>query len=175
MVNTWQGEFPWQNLLTDGHEGTSPVGSFPPNGYGLFDMAGNVWEWTTDWYQPRGSNPMVQVCCLSSVNPRITSPEKSYDPRQPAVSDPAQGRQGRLASLRAELLLSLQTGGEAAADDRYGDGPHGLSLCDSIARPLKIKNLGAFPKAPECYYEIETGHLSVMLALPLRLNSLIDR
>ena len=40
MVNSWQGEFPWQNLLTDGYEGTSPVGSFPPNGYGLFDMAG---------------------------------------------------------------------------------------------------------------------------------------
>ena len=50
MANTWQGEFPWQNLLTDRHEGTSPVKSFPPNGYGLHDMAGNVWEWTTDYF-----------------------------------------------------------------------------------------------------------------------------
>jgi formylglycine-generating enzyme required for sulfatase activity len=52
MANTWQGEFPWQNLKTDGYEGTSPVGSFPPNGYGLYDMAGNVWEWTTDFFTP---------------------------------------------------------------------------------------------------------------------------
>ena len=51
MANFWQGEFPWQNLREDGFEGTSPVGSFPPNGYGLVDITGNVWEWTTDWYR----------------------------------------------------------------------------------------------------------------------------
>ena len=56
MANTWQGDFPWRNLLLDGYEGTSPVGAFPANGFGLHDMAENVWEWTADWYVPRSEN-----------------------------------------------------------------------------------------------------------------------
>jgi formylglycine-generating enzyme required for sulfatase activity len=69
MANTWQGEFPWQNLCEDGHEGTSPVGSYPPNGYGLFDLIGNVWEWTTDWYLPRHPDEQAKACCIPR-NPR---------------------------------------------------------------------------------------------------------
>jgi formylglycine-generating enzyme len=62
MANTWQGEFPWQNLVTDGYEGTSPVERFPPNAYGLYDMAGNVWEWTTDWFD-RSASTSGSPCC----------------------------------------------------------------------------------------------------------------
>ena len=51
MANTWQGEFPVHNELLDGFEWTAPVGSFPPNGYGLYEMTGNVWEWTADAYE----------------------------------------------------------------------------------------------------------------------------
>jgi formylglycine-generating enzyme required for sulfatase activity len=60
MANTWQGEFPWQNLLLDGFPGTSPVGSFPPNGFGLHDMTGNAWEWTCD---PFGPEEVAAACC----------------------------------------------------------------------------------------------------------------
>jgi len=59
MANTWQGEFPWQNLKPARKRGTSPVRSFPPNGFGLFDMAGNVWEWTSDFF----ASPPQGGCC----------------------------------------------------------------------------------------------------------------
>ena len=94
MANTWQGEFPRQNLCEDGFERTSPVTAFPPNGYGLHDMIGNVWEWTTDWYSakheadaPKAQLPNIKIprkvlkgaCCVPE-NPRGGSEAASYDP-----------------------------------------------------------------------------------------------
>jgi formylglycine-generating enzyme len=67
MANTWQGEFPWQNLKTDGYEGTSPVGSFPANRYGLYDMAGNVWEWTSDTFTLRQPQESSRSCCAPDI------------------------------------------------------------------------------------------------------------
>jgi len=87
MANTWQGEFPWQNLRTDGYEGTSPVDAFPPNGYGAHDMIGNVWEWTTDWYEPRHPAEEQKACCIPR-NPRGGREAESYDPRQPEIRIP---------------------------------------------------------------------------------------
>jgi sulfatase modifying factor 1 len=70
-ANTWQGEFPWQNLWLDGYDGTSPVGSFPPNGYGLCDMTGNVWEWTTDDFAAHPGE--VESPCCAPRNPQAHS------------------------------------------------------------------------------------------------------
>lgn len=64
MANTWQGQFPWQNLEHDGYAGTSPVGAFPANGYGLYDTAGNVWEWTASAFAPRRADDTKQSCCV---------------------------------------------------------------------------------------------------------------
>jgi formylglycine-generating enzyme required for sulfatase activity len=77
MANTWQGEFPWQNLILDGYERTSPVGRFPPNGYGLADITGNVWEWTSDYYSASHHQDTGHACCVPR-NPRVLVPERSF-------------------------------------------------------------------------------------------------
>jgi sulfatase modifying factor 1 len=77
MANTWRGEFPWRNA--NGRATTTPVGSFPPNGYDLFDMAGNVWEWTCDWFSPKHDAPS-RPCC-TPTNPRGGTLAASIDAR----------------------------------------------------------------------------------------------
>ncbi|MBK3745716.1 formylglycine-generating enzyme family protein [Paraburkholderia aspalathi] len=91
MANIWQGEFPYRNTMDDGFEYTAPVGSFPPNGYGLFDMAGNVWQWTNDWYQEHGK--IDRSCCTAS-NPRGATRDSSIDPRQPDIKIPRKVTKG---------------------------------------------------------------------------------
>jgi formylglycine-generating enzyme required for sulfatase activity len=79
FANLWQGEFPRTNLAADGHERTAPVRSFAPNGYGLYDMAGNVWEWCADWYQ----RDLYQRRSGKDVIVNPTGPRRSLDPARP--------------------------------------------------------------------------------------------
>ena len=69
MANTWQGAFPHENRKLDGYQRTSPVIAFPPNGYGVYDMIGNVWEWTSDWYSPRHEADADKACCIPVIEP----------------------------------------------------------------------------------------------------------
>ena len=87
MANTWQGNFPHENLALDKHARTSPVTAFPPNGYGVHDMIGNVWEWTADWWSAKHEADAPKACCIPE-NPRGGPEAASHDPCQPNTKIP---------------------------------------------------------------------------------------
>jgi formylglycine-generating enzyme required for sulfatase activity len=80
MANTFQGHFPDRNDKSDGYAGAAPVKQFPPNGYGLYDVAGNVWEWVGDWYRP---DYYAQLALVGGVAKNPRGPDTSFDPDEP--------------------------------------------------------------------------------------------
>ena len=125
MANTWQGEFPWQNLQTDGYEGTAPVGSSRRMGTGC-----STWPATSGSGRPTGTrthSSSPQPCCAQRQSAAAASGSTATT-RVPEMHDPAQGDEGRLVPLRAELLPALPAGS--------ADGPTGRHLHLSPRLPL---------------------------------------
>ena len=141
MANTWQGEFPRQNRNDDGFERTSPVTAFPPNGYGVHDMIGNVWEWTADWYSPKHEADAPKACCIPE-NPRGGREDGSYDPATTERQDSPQGHQGRLAPVRAELLPPLPAGCAPRGAGRHVHEPCRLPMHQARSRLMHHKQEG---------------------------------
>jgi Uncharacterized conserved protein len=117
MANTWQGSFPMKDSGEDGFVGTSPVGSFPPNGYGLYDMAGNVWQWTADWYRPDYYRRLPQ----GQLNFDPQGPTDSYDPLEPGIQKKVQ--RGGSFLCAEEYCARYRTGARGKGEYTSG-APH---------------------------------------------------
>jgi formylglycine-generating enzyme len=123
MANTFQGHFPENDTGADGHIGISPVGSYKANGYGLYDMSGNVWEWTSDWYRPDYYQTLAAGGSLT-VDPR--GPADSIDPSEPGV--PKRVQRGGSFLCSAQYCSRYMPGGRGKGEPSTGTNHLGFRL-----------------------------------------------
>ncbi len=128
-ANWWQGEFPWENTLADGYERTSPVGSFAPNGYALYDMAGNVWEWTADWFVL--DRTPSDGCCTPAA-PRTGTEQASYNVHRPQFQVPRKVLKGGSFLCADNYCMRYRPAARQAQDVDTGMSHLGFRC---IARP----------------------------------------
>jgi len=111
-ANIWQGRFPLKNLVEDGYLRTSPVTAFPPNGFGLYDVGGNVWQWCSDWYRP----DYFESLAAGGVARNPQGPSDSLDPSEPGIKKRVQKGGSFLCSDRYCSRYLVGSRGRGAAD-----------------------------------------------------------
>jgi len=129
MANTWQGQFPNRNEGADGFVGTAPVASFPPNAYGLYDVAGNVWEWVADWYRPDTYGHVA----ASGVVLNPAGPRDSYDPQEAGV--PKRVQKGGSFLCTDQYCSRYVAGARGKGEPSTGTQHVGFRLVISIEPP----------------------------------------
>jgi formylglycine-generating enzyme len=117
MANIWEGAFPHKNSEDDGFIGIAPVASFPPNAYGLYDMAGNAWEWCSDWYRP-DAYARAQGAAVGGVlrDPRGPAESESFDPQEPGIPKRVQRGGSYLCTDQYCTRYMVGTRGKGAVD-----------------------------------------------------------
>ena len=129
MANIWQGPFPVRNRADDGYVTTAPVKTYPPNGYGLYDTAGNVWEWCSDWY---AEDTFEKRSSVLTRNPQ--GPEKSHDPDAPYA--PKRVVRGGSHLCTDSYCTAYRTTGRMPSDPLTGLSHTGFRCVKSVSRRL---------------------------------------